>query len=152
MSAALPSSFFLKTESVISINNDFDINKIKLTDDQYLVIEALQFKNSLTIREIESILNKKNIFSILNPLINLNVLFNIQNLVEKYKPKLVRCVKLTPNYQSKKSQEKINTELSRSKKLKSIISTYLVLSNVRQIVKVSDIKENCSGTSAQIKN
>ena len=152
MSAALPSSFILKMESIISINNDFDINKIKLTDDQYLVIEALQFKNSLTIREIESILNKKNIFSILNPLINLNVLYNTQNLVEKYKPKLVRCVKLTSSYKSKKSQEKINTELSRSKKLKSIISTYLVLSNVQQIVKVSDIKENCSGTSAQIKN
>ncbi len=66
-----------------------------LSDDEYLVYQALQLQSSLKIQEIVAILNKKNIFPVIQKLIDKNVVVLQEEMQENYKPKLVRYVRLT---------------------------------------------------------
>src|SRR5699024_9436919 len=45
--AALPSAFLLESETLISLKNNFLENEASLTDEEYLIIEALQRQSSL---------------------------------------------------------------------------------------------------------
>jgi primosomal protein N' (replication factor Y) len=48
MNAALPTHLKLVSESYISLNDDIEIDTTKLTDDEYLVVEALQIQKEKT--------------------------------------------------------------------------------------------------------
>ena len=50
--AALPSAFLLESESIIKLNSDEDIEDSTLKDDEFLVVEALQYQTSLKVDEI----------------------------------------------------------------------------------------------------
>ena len=60
MRAALPGAFLLESETLIVKNKNVSIDENILKDDEYLIFEALQHQNVLRIREIMSIINRKN--------------------------------------------------------------------------------------------
>ena len=88
MNAAIPSAFLLQSETLVALVPNANVNTIQLTDDQYLILEALEQASRLKIEDIQNILNKKNIFSVLTPLIEAKILTTSQSLKEKFKPKL----------------------------------------------------------------
>ena len=98
MRAALPNAFLLESETIISLNptSGFDVTMFK--DNEYLVYEALQQQSSLKVEEINAIIDRKNSFPVLKRLLDQNVIALEQELLEKYKPKLIRCVRLHPDY------------------------------------------------------
>lgn len=60
--AALPSSLLLESETIITaLPADF-IDDATLTDDEFLIREALQQQSSLKVKEVMDIVNRKNIF------------------------------------------------------------------------------------------
>jgi primosomal protein N' (replication factor Y) len=59
---AMPSGLLLESE-IISQKTDVFVDESKLSDDEYLIYQALQQQSSLKIQDIVSILNKKNISS-----------------------------------------------------------------------------------------
>ncbi len=151
LSAALPNAFLLQSASIIALHPKATFDENHLTDDQFLVIEALQQESRLSVEEVHSILNKKNTFRILNPLLDANILTTSQELVEKYKPKLQRCVALHPKYTSKNALEPLLNQLQRSQKQKQIVLAYFSLSKASPKVDVAELKKLSTGTSAQIK-
>jgi len=152
MSASIPSAFLLKSETLISLIPDINFDSKILTDDQYLVVEALQKQDVLRIEEIQSILSKKNIFGIINPLIELKILTTSQNLVNKFKPKLVRCVRLSSFFSGDKFLEKLRLKLLRAKKLHSIVLCLISLSKSKASVRVSDLRSSSSASYSQIRS
>lgn len=44
MQAALPAYLKLRSETFISISDDFNINELELTDEEYIVLQALQIR------------------------------------------------------------------------------------------------------------
>lgn len=66
---AFPSGLLLESETVVSHKPDILVNDSELSDDEFLIYEALQHQSSLTVHEIASILNKKNILPVLQKLI-----------------------------------------------------------------------------------
>ena len=151
MSASIPNAFLLKSETLISQNPDLNIESNNLSDDEYLVIEALKQQSVLRVEEIQSILNKKNVFSIINPLIESKILTTSHNLVKKYKPRLVRCVKFSKEFSDENFLKKLETKLTRAKKLRSIVLSFVSLASKQPIVKVSDLRLFSSATSSQIR-
>lgn len=99
MRAAMPNAFLLESETIISLNPSAKFETNALKDDEYLVIEALQQQTSLKVDEINAIIDRKNSFPVLKRLLNHKVIALEQELTEKYKPKLIRCVRLHHNYQ-----------------------------------------------------
>ncbi|MEC8247936.1 MAG: primosomal protein N', partial [Bacteroidota bacterium] len=72
--AALPSAFLLESETVVGVASEEGLKNINLTDEQFLVLEALQQQSRLKVQEIQAIVNKKNILPILTPLLDAKVL------------------------------------------------------------------------------
>lgn len=96
--AALPSGFLLESETIISLKSNANINETELSDDEFLVFEALQHQSSIKVNDVVEILNKKNIFPLLQKLLNKNIIQLQEEIHEQYKPKLVRYIKLHQNY------------------------------------------------------
>ena len=61
MNAALPSSFKLANETSIVIHPNWDEDTSKLSDAEYLIIDALLLQKKLKIQEIAQILQRKTI-------------------------------------------------------------------------------------------
>ncbi|MGB0480016.1 MAG: replication restart helicase PriA [Flavobacteriaceae bacterium] len=150
--AALPNALLLQSESVISVHPHAKFDKCNLSDDQYLIIEALEQEPRLRVDAVQAILSKKQIFQVLKPLIEANIITTNQELVHKYKPKLLRSVSLDVKFKGEKGLEELLNQLYRSKKLKEIILAYFSLSKDSELVSVSDLKKMSNASSAQIKS
>jgi len=151
MRAAMPNAFLLESETIISLNpsTEFEVNSLK--DDEYLVCEALQQQSSLKVDEINAIIDRKNSFSVLKRLLDQKVIALEQELSEKYKPKLIRCVRLHPNYQHENALQELVETLKSASKQREIVLSYFNLANATKQIKVADLKTKSKATSTQIK-
>ena len=149
MSAAIPSSFLLQSETWVALVPN--ANNIQLTDDQYLILEALEQASRLKIEDIQKIINKKNVFSVLNPLIKAKILTTSQSLKEKFKPKLERCVRISEPYSGHNALTKIEQELKRARKLAAIVLGYFSLASQKSQITVSDLKIQTNASASQVK-
>ena len=151
LSAALPSALLLQSESVISMHPDAEINEESLSDDQFLVVEALQQETRLKVEDVHAVLSKKNTLKILKPLLDAKIITTSQELIQKYKPKLLRTVVLHSDYKKEGSLTALLDQLERSKKQKQIILAYFSLCKASERVSVAELKKASGGTSTQIK-
>ena len=151
MRAALPSALILESETIITNNKEGSFNEADLQDDEFLIFEALQLQSSLKIHDIISILDKKNILPVIKRLLDKNVISVDEEIFEKYKPKLVRYVKLQSKYTSNKNLQDLLEELNRAPKQREIIMTFFSLSaQTKKPIKVSELTEKSNASSAII--
>ena len=153
MRAVMPNAFLLESETIISLNPSAKFETNALKDDEYLVIEALQQQTSLKVDEINAIIDRKNSFPVLKRLLNHKVIALEQELTEKYKPKLVRYVKLHTNFSSETALQNLLDELSRAPKQREVIITlFSVSATTKKPVKVSDLSNESGASNAIIKS
>lgn len=150
--AALPNSFLLESETIITKNLDKTVNDEDLKDEEFLVYEALHHQSSLKIQDLISILDKKNVFPVINALLDKDAIVLQEEVYEKYKPKLVRYVKLNPRYSDPAKLQSLLEELSRAPKQRDVIMTLFSISaQTKKPVKVSDLSEASEASSTIIK-
>ncbi|GFZ76900.1 primosomal protein N' [Aquaticitalea lipolytica] len=152
MRGALPSAFVLESETVIRKNNDVVINDEDLKDDEFLVYEALHHQSSLKIQDISNILDKKNVLPVIKRLLDKNAIEVEEEVYEKYKPKLVRYVKLHTSYTSQEKLQHLLEDLSRAPKQRDVVMTlFSVSAKTKKPVKVTDLSEESDASTAIIK-
>ena len=151
MRAAMPNAFLLESETIITLNPSAKFETNALKDDEYLVFEALQQQSSLKVDDINAIIDRKNSFPVLKRLLSYKVIALEQELSEKYKPKLIRCVRLHPNYQRENALQELIEALKNSSKQREIILSYFNLATNTKQIKVADLKIKSNATSTQIK-
>ncbi|WP_166963504.1 replication restart helicase PriA [Yeosuana marina] len=152
MRAALPNAFILESETSIVLNTKKTLNDNELKDDEFLVYEALQHQSSLKIHDITNILDKKNVLPVIKRLIDKDAIFIEEEIYEKYKPKLVRYVKLHANFTSEKALQSLLDDLSRAPKQSEVILTLFSISaKTKKPIKVSELIEESKTSSAIIK-
>ncbi|MEH6536601.1 MAG: primosomal protein N' [Psychroserpens sp.] len=150
MRASLPSAFILESETIISKNDDVVINDEDLKDDEFIVYEALHHQSSLKIQDLMSILDKKNVLPVIKRLLEKNAISVQEEIYEKYKPKLVRYVKLGATFSSENGLQTLMEDLSRAPKQRDVVMTLFSISaQTKKPVKVSDLSSE-SGTSSAI--
>ena len=148
--AALPSAFLLESETVIFKNESFD-NKDLLSDEEFLIYEALQHQSQLTIHQIVDILGKKKVLPIINELLHKSTIYIKEEIYEQYKPKLIKYVRLHANYSSENSLESLLTELSRAKKQRDVVLSYFQLETSKKPIKVKELETASRASSTTIK-
>jgi primosomal protein N' (replication factor Y) len=149
---AMPSALLLESETVISQKTDLLVDTSQLSDDEFLVYEALQQQSSLKVQDIMSILNKKNIFPVIQKLIDKNILVLQEEIQETYKPKLVRYVRLHPKYESNEGLSELLETLKSANKQKEIVLNYFQLSAVeKKPITVKKLVEAANSSSAIVK-
>ncbi len=139
--AALPSAFLLESETVIQLAQNFSNENI-LSNDEFLVFEALQHQSQLSIQEIIEIIGKKNIFPIIKDLIKKNVITVKEQIYEQYKPKLIKYIHLKETWSTNSKLNELLESLSRAKKQRDVVLTYFQLQTTKKPIKVLELQKN----------
>ena len=152
MRAALPNAFLLESETIIQRNKQAEIKDSELEDDEFLVVEALHHQSSLTIHEVASIIERKNALPVIKRLLDKQFITVQEELYEKYKPKLVRYVKLHSQFSTERALQDLLEDLSRAPKQKEVVLTLFSISaTTKKPVRVSMLAEKSQTSSAIIK-
>ncbi len=96
---ALPSALLLESETIISQCKETFVDESELSDDEFLIYEAMQHQSSLKIQNIIDILNKKTVLPVIQKLISKNIISLHEEIHEEYKPKFIRYIRLQEQYQ-----------------------------------------------------
>ena len=125
---AMPSALLLESETMITNKADFFVDQNTLTDDEFLVYEALQQQSALKVQDIILILNKKNVFPVIQKLMDKNILVLQEEMQESYTPKLVRYIKLHSKYEANQGLSELLETLKNAHKQKEIVLSFFQLS------------------------
>ena len=150
---AFPTGLLLESETIISHKTDVVVNQNELSDEEFLVYEALQQQSSLKVQEIISILNKKNIFPILQKMMAKDIIVLEEEIKESYKPKLVRYVKLHSKYESDEGLNQLLEVLKNANKQKEIVLAFFQLraSEKKKPITIKKLVEVSNSSSAIVK-
>lgn len=130
MQAALPSAFKLTSETTFLLNPAFNHDFSLLTNNEFMIAQALTIQNELTLNEIEQILDRKNVFFIIKALIEKNVILVKEELIEKFKPQTITLLGFTNEYTENEQLIKNAFEqVARSKHQTNILLAYIQLKN-----------------------
>ncbi|MGZ9676092.1 replication restart helicase PriA [Flavobacterium sp. GNP001] len=149
---AMPSALLLESETVISQQTSAIVDVSLLSDDEFLVYEALQQQSTLKVNDIIAILNKKNIFPVIQKLVDKNILVLQEEIQESYKPKLIRYVRLHPQYAGDLGLGVLLNNLKNAQKQREIVMAFFQLSaSEKKSVTVKKLVEITQSSTAVVK-
>jgi primosomal protein N' (replication factor Y) (superfamily II helicase) len=158
MAAALPAGFRLESETKVILNPDYDSNLDSLSDAAFLIVEALQIRESLTIKEVEKIVNLKNAWGLVNRLVDSNVLLLEESLNERYKQKKELYVSFPESFTEESISQLVQTLEKRSPKQVDVLVAlydYLIkhkTSSIRKSLLLAHQGISASAVQTLIKN
>ena len=128
MQAALPSGLKLSSESRVVLNPDHGVAGEELSDQEYIVTEALEINPVLSLPEVSEILGLKTVYPIIKSLLEKKIIVLEEELKERYKPKMVAFVRLTEEYNTQKKLEEAFTVLGKAPKQLQLLMKFVELS------------------------
>lgn len=150
--SAVPSALLLESETQISQKKDVFVDESQLSDDEFLVYQALQQQSSLKVQDVMSILNKKNIFPVIQKLLDKNILVLEEEMLEVYKPKLTRYVRLHSKFESNENLNELLESLKNAAKQKEVVLRYFQLNaSEKKPITVKNLIETANSSSAIVK-
>lgn len=147
--AAIPKSFILESESVVEIK-ERNVPQESLTDDEWLVYEALNYKTLLTGADVTKILDKKKALKVLKSLVEKQVVQVSEKIYEKYVPKLVKYVRLSEKYEKEDEIQNLFQSLSSAPKQRQLLVVYFNLVNKEKMPLKAERLLSESGISASV--
>lgn len=148
---AMPSALLLESETIISKKVEVFVEQNELSDDEYLVYQALQHQSSLKVHDIMSILNKKNVFPVLQKLIDRNILVLQEEVVEIYKPKLVRYIRLHADFSSDVQLNALLNNLKGAKQTEILLQYFQLNASEKKPISVKQLLESANSTATVVK-
>ena len=128
MQAALPSALKLSSESKIMLSEDFEVDSMTLSDNEFLIVEALQIQPQLTITEVSKIIGYKKVMPLIKTMIEKKIVVMQEELQQKYKAKYERYVRLSNAYRDEDKMHELMDSLSkRAYKQLELLMAFLVL-------------------------
>lgn len=148
---AMPSALLLESETIITKKDNNFVDESLLSDDEFLVFEALQHQSILKVADIIDVLNKKNVFPVIQKLLDKGILSVQEEVVESYKPKLIRYIRLHPNYQSEQQLSQLLDSLKGAKQTEIILQYFQLQATEKKPISVKAILEKSGSSSATLK-
>lgn len=129
MKAALPSGLKIESESVVTLNQEFDSDDgIHLTERQSQIVAALQHSGKESISGLEKTLGIKNVAAHVNALLASGVVRVDERAIEKYRPKTVTKVRLLCERTDEERLHSFFEQTKRSRQQEAVLLAYLNLS------------------------
>ena len=148
---ALPSALLLESETIISHNKEIYVNEVDLTDDEFLIYEALQHQSSLKIQDITDILNKKTILPVIQKLINRSIISLQEEIKEEYKPKLIRYIRLHENYLVEDKMIELLNNLKSEKRKNLLLQYFQLQAQEKKPISVKQLIETAQSSTSIVK-
>ncbi|HEY0272230.1 MAG TPA: primosomal protein N' [Chitinophaga sp.] len=151
LNAALPAHLKLSSESVLLLNDAYGDNFSDLDDDEYLIAEALQVRKELRIGEVQLILDKADVYSVIKKLIDKKVCLVYEELREVYREKKENYVVLQEAYSQDAALEALFGEMGRAPKQLELLLAYLHLVKTQGDVLQNELLKKSGASAAQLK-
>ena len=148
---ALPSALLLESETIISQNNETFVDEASLSDDEFLIYEALQSQSLLKIQNIIDIVNKKTVLPVIQKLINKNIISLQEEIQEEYKPKLVKYIRLHEQYQKEENLIALLDSIKSEKRKNLLLQYFQLQAQERQPISVKQLTETAQTSAAIVK-
>jgi len=149
---ALPSALLLESETVITQRTDTVVDENELSDEEFLVYQAIQQSSSLKVEDIVAILNKKHVFPVIQKMMQKKLLLLNEEVSENYKPKLVRYVRLQAEFQKQENLSVLLEILKDAAKQKDLVLAYFQLyASEKKPITVKQLIERSATSSAIVK-
>jgi primosomal protein N' (replication factor Y) len=151
MSAALPTGLKLASETIIVLREEEPADAPALTEKESTVIDFLRKQGKLSIGDISKILGQKTVFPLIKSLLNKDVVYVAEEVVEKYKPLLKSFISLNPFYSEQANLKALFDVLERAPKQMDALLAYLSMSKQQAEVSKQDIVKQSDCGPAAIK-
>lgn len=150
--AALPSGLRLTSETRILLNPDHTESREGLDDEAFVVLEALDVRQTLTLEELSAILDRKTVYPLVKELIAKGFIRVHEELQERYRPKLESFVRLADAYNSEDKLREAFDELEkRAFRQLEVLMSFIRLSDryasPREFVKRTQLLEAAKDSS-----
>lgn len=133
MNAALPAHLKLMSENVLCWNDLVDVVPQELSDDAFVLAEALSIKKKLTLEEARTIV-PSNINQAINEILEFELAYVQDTLEDKYRPKYEKYVFLNEQYDSEEALNHVFEALGRSaKQQKMLMAFYQIRQQDREV-------------------
>lgn len=128
MNIALPSVLKLSSESRLVLNSAFNMDYSLLNENEYLITEALEVQQILTIEEVSAIVGFKKVFPLIKNLIDKGVASMHEELHEKLIPKKESYLKLSEEYLNEDTLNGLLDKLDhKARKQYDLLMNFLIL-------------------------
>ena len=151
MSVALPAHLKLTSETRLLFNPAAAEQLPGLSDDEYLVAEALQIHKTLTIEEVQQILGKVTVYPVIHLLLDKKVCLLHEELNEAYKPRQETFVSLEASWEGETQLKEAFDLLHRAPKQEQLLMTFLYLRNLQESVTQKQLLEKAGVKAAALK-
>lgn len=151
MSAALPTHFKLSSETILIYNEDIGEDFAHLSDEEFLVAEALLLKKELRLTEVQQILDITHVYPIIKRLIDKKVCFVWEAMDEQYKVKKENYVILNPEYSNEGKLSELLNNWSRAPKQMELLLAFLHIRKTEVDVIQSELLKKAGASAAQLK-
>lgn len=113
LNAALPSALKLASESKIILHPEFDGNYDLLSDKEFLLVQALEQHQLLTLTEVSKIVEQQKIMPLIKTLIEKRCVLPEEEIRERFKPKTEAYVRPSEEYFQSNKLEDLTQELEK---------------------------------------
>ncbi len=152
MHAALPANFKLSSETRITLGPLFHTDMQTLDDEEYIITEALTIQEELSIEDIQGILQRKTVYPVIRRLLEKKIIYLKEEIQQKYKPRKLTCVRLTPTYRDHPEQLTQAFDLTaRSDKQTEALMAYIQIYKHREFVRRQDLIRITSADNGALK-
>ncbi|WP_293872015.1 primosomal protein N' [Flavobacterium sp.] len=148
---ALPSALLLESETIISRQSTTFVDEKELSDDEFLIFEALQRQSSLNIQNIIDILDKKTVLPVIQKLISKNIISLQEEIQEVYKPKLIKYIRLNEDYLSEKKLLELLDSLKSEKRKNLVLQYFQLQGQERKPISVKQLTETANSSATILK-
>ncbi len=158
LNIALPSGLKLSSELKAQLNPQFDPDNsaYEFTEKESKVLQALEEKKTITYNEIGELLEEKSFYQTIKSLIAKEAILIFEEVKEKYKPKIVKRLRLASAYaQDATRLEELFQQLEKSPKQLDALLAYMHLlpyyhdasRNAEGVLKAEVMARGVSGSS-----
>ena len=124
MKAALPAGLKLESETRYSLCVS-DFSKLNISDESYLLLEAIQQSGSIDLKDAQQILQKKQVQKHLKQLVEEGLIEDYKEIEKRYKPKKIAYIHLAPEYEGEENLEKAFALIARAAKQTDVLMGFL---------------------------
>jgi primosomal protein N' (replication factor Y) (superfamily II helicase) len=151
MAAALPTHFKLSSETILFYNDEAGEDFIDLSNDEFLLAEALLIKKELRLTEVQQILDATHVYPVVKKLIEKKICIVWEAMDERYKIRKENYVLLNSIYNDEdKLSEKLNEWRGAPKQMELLLA-YLHLQKTEGDVLQTALLKKSGASAAQLK-
>ncbi|MGL4292921.1 MAG: DEAD/DEAH box helicase family protein, partial [Bacteroidales bacterium] len=131
--AALPSGLKIESETLVSLNEEYEEDEqMRLNDKERKILDLLAEKERSTIAELEKLTGLRNLMPVVKSLLEKEALYISEELKKSYKPKLESYVRMLVGRDEQDRLRSLFDELARSRKQLGLLMKFMELSHFLQ--------------------